>query len=152
MAVGQNIKHQAAVTTVGKHSLHYLFSADRCVSKILASFALIYTGQDPPTATSNKVSSNNVVYSRCVSSNFLFSPSVTSATHYCNILEVYCITGVHSNQDLIWCEKIGIYIYGFLCTSWVLITMAPRNNLHQDHIYGIYTSMYIHTVYCGVLA
>ena len=43
-------------------------------------------------------------------------------------------------------------IYGFLCTSWVLITMAPRNNLHQDHIYGIYTSMYIHTVYCGVLA
>ena len=34
-------------------------------------------------------------------------------------------TGVDSNQDLIWCVKIGVY-YGFLSTSWVLTTMPPR--------------------------
>ena len=34
---------------------------------------------------------------------------------------------IYSNQDLIWCVKIG-GIYGFLGTSWVLITtLAPRD-------------------------
>ena len=41
------------------------------------------------------------------------------------IVTVCTIAGVHSNEDLIWCVKIGVY--EFLCTSWVLITMAPRN-------------------------
>ena len=37
---------------------------------------------------------------------------------------IICFTGVDSNQDVIWCVKIGIYIpwYGFLGTSRFLTT------------------------------
>ena len=35
-------------------------------------------------------------------------------------------TVVRSNQDLIGCVIVGVYIYGFLGPSWVLITVAPR--------------------------
>ena len=39
------------------------------------------------------------------------------------------MTGVyiHSNQDLTWCVKIGVY--GVLRASWAQITMAPRDRL-----------------------
>ena len=34
--------------------------------------------------------------------------------------------GVHSNQDLIWCVKIGLYVvFGVHRGSWLLITYAP---------------------------
>ena len=36
----------------------------------------------------------------------------------------FLFTGVHSNQDLLLSVKIR-GVYGFLCPSWVLITMAP---------------------------
>ena len=42
--------------------------------------------------------------------------------------QIGTITGVHNDQDLIWCVKMG-YICGFLGTSWVLITLAPCNKV-----------------------
>ena len=41
----------------------------------------------------------------------------------------YHFTWAHGNQGLFWCVKIRRYVYGFSGTSWVLITMAPRNTV-----------------------
>ena len=43
--------------------------------------------------------------------------------HYCC---EHTFAGVHINQDLIWCVKLGVYKF-FWGPSWVLNTMPPRN-------------------------
>ena len=65
------------------------------------------------------------------------------------------ITGVHSNQDLMWYVKIRVYM-GFLGTSWVLINMAPRNSkkmitmgIKRTHLYASSTAPLLSVRWAG---